>query len=270
VKSLARVLFFAGLASFSLAADQAPPEPIPLTRVHAHNDYEHPRPLFDALDHGFCSVEADIYLVAGELRVAHFLSQTRAERTLRTLYLDPLRERVRKNNGWVYPGGPQVVLLVDLKTDWHKLYPALRQELQQYSEMLTTYQSGVAHSNAVSVIITGDRSTNIFAGETVRLAALDGELEDLDSALPGTLVPWISCNWSKVCKWRGTGPFPPDERATVDQIVSKAHQQGKRVRFWGAPDTPVFWRMLLDTGVDLINTDDLAGCQKFLFEAGVK
>ena len=34
-----------------------------LERAHAHNDYEHPRPLFDALDHGFKSVEADIWLV---------------------------------------------------------------------------------------------------------------------------------------------------------------------------------------------------------------
>ena len=29
---------------------------------HAHNDYEHPRPLFDALDQKFQSVEADIWL----------------------------------------------------------------------------------------------------------------------------------------------------------------------------------------------------------------
>src|ERR1035438_747298 len=41
-------------------------EPVPLVHVHAHNDYEHKRPLFDALDHGFCSVEADIYRVAGQ------------------------------------------------------------------------------------------------------------------------------------------------------------------------------------------------------------
>ena len=43
----------------------------PLWRAHAHNDYEHPRPLFDALDHRFGSVEADIYLVGDQLLVAH-------------------------------------------------------------------------------------------------------------------------------------------------------------------------------------------------------
>ena len=43
----------------------------PLRQAHAHNDYEHVRPLHDALDHGFTSVEADIFLVDGDLLVAH-------------------------------------------------------------------------------------------------------------------------------------------------------------------------------------------------------
>ena len=43
----------------------------PLDHAHAHNDYEHARPLLDALDCGFGSVEADIYLVDGALLVAH-------------------------------------------------------------------------------------------------------------------------------------------------------------------------------------------------------
>src|SRR3954470_14608888 len=84
---------------------------VPLTRVHAHNDYEHKRPLFDALDHGFCSVEADIYLVNGQLLVAHDRSQVKPDRTLQSLYLDPLRERVRRNGGRVYHQGPEVTLL---------------------------------------------------------------------------------------------------------------------------------------------------------------
>src|SRR5262249_44809854 len=88
----------------------AQPAPTPLTRVHAHNDYVHPHPLFDALDHGFCSVEADIYLVDSQLLVAHERFQTKPEHTLQALYLDPLRERVKKNGGHVYPNGPEFTL----------------------------------------------------------------------------------------------------------------------------------------------------------------
>src|SRR5262245_24855387 len=78
---------------------------VPLRHTHAHNDYEHKRPLFDALDQGFCSVEADVFLTDGRLLVGHERKDLRPERTLESLYLDPLRERARANGGRVYPGG---------------------------------------------------------------------------------------------------------------------------------------------------------------------
>src|SRR5215471_12531807 len=136
--------------------------PVPLTRVHAHNDYEHDRPLFDALDHGFCSVEADIYLVDGKLLVAHQRNQVKPERDLRALYLDPLCRRINNNGGKVYRGGPQFTLLIDLKTDWNTIYPVLRETLKDYSDILTTYESGSRKSRAVRVILTGSRSLKMF------------------------------------------------------------------------------------------------------------
>jgi hypothetical protein len=129
-------------------------QPVPLTRVHAHNDYEHKRPLFDALDHGFCSVEADIYLVDGQLLVAHERSQVKPERTLQALYLDPLRERVKKNGGRVYPNGPEVTLLIDLKSGWTEIYPVLRRVLKDYADMLVTFQDGRRTTNAILAVIT--------------------------------------------------------------------------------------------------------------------
>ena len=88
---------------------------IPLIRAYAHNDYNHKRPLADALDCGFCSVEADIFLVDGKLLVAHKQEEVRPERTLEALYLAPLRRRVRANGGRVYRGGPTVTLMIDFK-----------------------------------------------------------------------------------------------------------------------------------------------------------
>ena len=52
-------------------ADSRRHRPRPLWRAHAHNDYEHPRPLLDALDHRFGSVEADIFLVGDQLLIGH-------------------------------------------------------------------------------------------------------------------------------------------------------------------------------------------------------
>ncbi|HEY9173239.1 MAG TPA: phosphatidylinositol-specific phospholipase C/glycerophosphodiester phosphodiesterase family protein [Verrucomicrobiae bacterium] len=238
--------------------------PAPLVAAHAHNDYAHARPLLDALDHGFCSVEADIFLVDGQLLVAHTRNGVRPERTLQALYLDPLRERVRNNGGRVFPNGPEQTLLIDLKTDWKTLYPALRAVLTNYADILTTFRDGMKQTNAVLVVISGDRSREMFAGETVRYAALDGELSDLDSSASSNLIPWISHQWGRTFKWRGEGAMPADELAKLKEIVAKAHQQGRRVRFWGAPDRPEMWRLLREVGVNLINTDRLAELQTFL------
>jgi hypothetical protein len=256
------------LVGFCTLATSLQAQPKPLTNVHAHNDYEHKRPLLDALDHGFCSVEADIYLVDGELLVAHDRAQVKPGRTLQSLYLDPLRERAKQNGGRVYPGGPEVVLLIDLKDKWPKIYPRLREVLKEYADILSTFDTSGKHTNAVMAIITGDRALEMFNGETVRYAAYDGDLTLLDSKEPAELIPWISSNWSTTFKWRSTGAMPEVEKQKLHDIVAKAHQQGRRVRFWGSPDNPVFWQELLANQVDLINTDDLAGAQKFLIENG--
>src|SRR4030095_11776928 len=81
-------------------------EPTPLLNAHAHNDYEHTRPLLDALDRGFCSIEGDVWLIGGQLLVAHDRGKTKPGRTLQALYLDPLQARVKQNGGRVYPRGP--------------------------------------------------------------------------------------------------------------------------------------------------------------------
>jgi hypothetical protein len=252
------------LALLTLSALCLGADPLPLIHAHAHNDYQHSRPLLDALDHGFCSVEADVHLVDGRLLVAHDRNKVKPERTLQALYLDPLRERVKQNGGHVYPAGPEFTLLVELKSDWQTSYPVLRQILQPYTGMLTAFRSGATQTNAIRVIITGHHSKDMFAGESVRYASLDGELRDLDLGAPADLVPWISSNWKQHFKWRGSGPMPEADKLQLRQIVSKAHQHGRRVRFWGAPDQPVFWGEMLANGVDLINTDNLAGAQKFL------
>src|SRR5215467_985996 len=120
------VVLFASLPLVIGAEDKpAAPRVVPLRRAHAHNDYEHKRPLLDALEQGFCSVEADIWLTDDALLVAHTVLDLKPERTLQKLYLDPLRERAKANGGKVYKDGPAFYLLIDVKTDAKKTYAAL-------------------------------------------------------------------------------------------------------------------------------------------------
>ncbi len=244
------------LAAAALAA--TPAGLTPLLSAHSHNDYEHTRPLLDALDQGFCSVEADIYLVDGQLLVAHDRPKVRPERTLQALYLDPLMARVKAHGGRVYPGGPPVTLLIDFKGDAEATYARLKQVLTPYRSMLTVFSNDRTQTNAVTVILSGDRPWKTLAAEPERLAALDGRLPDLDTSPDPRLVPLVSDNWRSHFRWNGEGTFPADEKSKLDALVLRAHQQGRRIRFWGAADRPEIWRAHADAGVDFINTDHLA------------
>ena len=242
----------------------------PLARAHAHNDYEHERPLADALAHGFTSVEADIYLVGGELLVGHDPEDVVPGRTLQSLYLDPLRQRVRANHGRVYRGSPiSLQLLVDIKNTGAATYTELDRVLRRYRSILTTYAWGRVSQDAVTVVVSGDRPRDLMVAQRVRYAFYDGRAADLNSGAPASLIPLISDNWTTLFTWQGTGPIPPAERTKLRQFVRDAHADGQRVRFWATPDTPgpardALWRELVAADVDHINTDDLTGLEAFL------
>ena len=247
-----------------LLAQPCSSAPRPLINAHAHNDYEHPRPLLDALDHGFCSVEADIYLVEGQLLVAHDRGDVSKERTLQALYLDPLLARVKKNQGAVYPQGPEFTLLIDIKSNAEETYAVLREVLKKYSEMLTVFRPDKTEPHAVTIILSGNRPKATVAGEALRHVSIDGRLTDLAGTDSRHLIPLISDNWANHFQWRGVGPLPEDEKTKLKRMVEQAHQSGRRIRFWAAPDTLAVWGEFQAAGVDLLNTDSLAGLQRFL------
>jgi hypothetical protein len=244
----------------------APPETVrPLVQAHAHNDYAHARPLLDALDHGFCNVEADVFLVDGQLLVGHGVEELKPDRTLERLYLQPLLDRVNANRGSVYPQGPEFTLMIDFKSAAEPTYEALSKTLAGYQKMLTSVHDGQVERRAVTIVISGNRPIDKIRNERmIRWTAIDGRPSDLDSDLPAHLLPWISDSWSKHFKWNGVGEMPADEHQKLRSLVERAHQRGRRIRFWGAPDREEAWKTLADAKVDLINTDDLAGLAKFL------
>ncbi len=258
------ILLAAGLPAAAAPGDDR--AVVPLRHAHAHNDYEHARPLFDALDHGFGSVEADIYLVDGQLLVGHDRKDLRPGRTLEKLYLDPLRERARANGGRVYRDGPSLWLLIDVKTEANATYAALDRVLARYDDLLSVVRDGKFEERAVTAVVTGNRAQEAIAAQDVRRAGIDGRPTDLDSTAPAHLMPWISASWGSLFRWRGEGPLPDAERAKLRDLVRKAHAHGRLVRFWATPESPAVWKELRAAGVDLLNTDKLAELQKFLLE----
>ncbi|MFD4027452.1 phosphatidylinositol-specific phospholipase C/glycerophosphodiester phosphodiesterase family protein [Streptomyces sp. NPDC058576] len=255
----------------AVAAPARPRGPRPLRHAHAHNDYLHPRPLHDALARGFTSVEADIFLVEGELLVAHEPATLDPTRTLASLYLDPLAALVRAGHGSVHPHHrAPLQLLIDIKADGVAAYGELDRQLRRHHRMLTRYQHGRVVPKAVTAVISGDRAARApMEAQRTRLAFYDGRLDDLGAGAPASFAPLVSANWTQTFGWLGAGPFLPSERDRLRALVAAAHREGRRIRFWATPDRPgpereAVWSELLAAGVDHLNTDDLAGLENFL------
>ncbi len=240
-----------------------------LERAHAHNDYEHDRPLYDALSNGFKSVEADVWLVDGELLVAHDREDVQSGRTLQSLYLEPLRQIVKDNRGSVYPGDIDTfTLLIDIKSEAVATYEALHRQLRRYQQILTKFVPSGVREGAVTAIVSGNRPRELMRQQRVRYAAYDGRLSDLGVATDASFVPLISDNWTRHFTWQGIGPMPEAERAKLEAIVQSAHASGQRVRFWATPEISpqreAVWQELLAAQVDYINTDHLQALRDFL------
>jgi hypothetical protein len=255
-----------GLLATSPTLAGEPPKP--LSNAHAHNDYEHGRPLLDALDAGFCSVEADIYLIDGRILVAHDRDKVKPERTLQNLYLDPLKEKVALHGGSVHPGAtpPPFSLLIDLKSEGETTYIALHEVLAGYADMLTKFEDGHVRQGAVNVIISGNRPLEMMKNQKLRFAGFDGRLADLEGREPASFMPWISDNFRSHFKWSGEGEMPAEDQKKLADIVKRTHNAGKKLRLWAAPDVPSCWKALNKAGVDVINTDKLTELRTFLLE----
>ena len=238
----------------------------PLDRAHAHNDYVHVRPLLDALDHGFGSVEADVYLVDGALLVAHARDSVRADRTLESLYLAPLRAWIGARGGSVYADRPPLTLLIDVKSNADSTWVALEPLLRRYDDVISSWHDDSMTARPVIAVISGERPLVTLPAQRDRWAGLDGRLADLAAVHvpPAVAMPLVSDDWKKFTNWRGRGAPPSSLRRRLALTVARAHAQGRRMRFWNTPDLPVVWRLLVQSGVDLIGADDLDALRQFL------
>lgn len=236
--------------------------------AHAHNDYMHDRPLFDALEHGFRSIEADVFSVGDSLYVAHNRKDIKPGRTLRELYLEPLREYFSGKEKTLYDSASPLLVLIDIKDDGLTSYRLLDRILNESREILCMVSPEGYVGRSVMVVVSGNRPIEYMMKQTQRLAFVDGRMNDLTGGYSPLLMPLISDRWNEYFSWMGRGDIPEKERAQLRSFVRQAHENGQLIRFWATPDKPgkereAVWTELLDAGVDLVNTDDLAGLRTF-------
>lgn len=222
-----------------------------LDRAHSHNDYTRAKPLIEALENGFASVEVDVFLVDGKLLVGHNKSDLNPEKTIESMYMKPIEARLKENGGWVYPRIEKTFwVLVDIKENGSAVYEAFKKTLTQFP--LLKYDPAKV---SVRFVISGDRPVDAIVQDKGAYAGLDGRWADMDKGYSAEMMPWVSEDWNTHFKWRSIGGFPRLQADKLTDMVLKVRSQKRKSRFWGAPDTIASWDAQWRAGVDLINTD---------------
>lgn len=169
-------------------------QPVP---CHSHNDYWRPRPLIDAISVGCCSVEADVWLVEGDLYVGHRLQDLDMNKSLRDMYLKPVLEMLDQHQEHNVPSptsserasffhrypNQTLVLLIDFKDAGLEAFHLLQQQLQPLKDKgyLTYYDGHERIDRALTVVATGQESVfqPILANKTHRDIFFDAPLASL-------------------------------------------------------------------------------------------
>jgi len=228
------------------------------SNAHSHNDYLQISPFRLAYEQGFGSVEADVFLRNDSLFVAHEYGEIESGRTFEALYLHPVLEVCRKNNGSIYADkSRQLQLLIDLKTDYAATLPALVKRLDPYQEFL--YPRGT-----VKVVISGSTPKPEEFSNYPGYIFFDGRPEIDYTPVQLRKVGLISQSFRNYSLWNGKGIPVEKERQVLAGIVHRVHALNKPLRFWATPDTPNAWKFMMNLGVDYVNTDKVQDLGRYL------
>lgn len=259
--------------------------PIPM---HSHNDETRSVPLFEALAAGCISVEADTWLwnnSTGEqdLLVGHASNSLTPERSLRSLYLNPLQTILENQNvhtgfngngsavpSGVYETSPNktVVLLLDVKSNGTETWPIIMQQLEPLREAgwLTFWNGSTNSITQRPIRVVGSGNTpfdSVVSNTTYRDIFFDAPLANISDPQYNTSNSYtasISLGDAVGKMW--FGKFSSSQLKVVRTQIAQATAKDLVPRYWDTVAWPISWRnyvwgTLADSGTGLLNVDDV-------------
>ncbi|KAE8448015.1 hypothetical protein EG329_009938 [Mollisiaceae sp. DMI_Dod_QoI] len=275
--------------------------PVP---CHSHNDYWHRVPLYEGLAAGCVSTEADIWIGnlpdgQADLFIGHNSKSLTQSRTLRSLYLDPLKDILSHQQlnmsasldtsakaqqtlldttspVGVFSMSPNtsLVLLLDFKTNGEETWPTVLAQLDDLRSQgwLTTWTptEGIVQ-RPLTIVASGDAPFNsIIANDTYRDIFYDAPLTNLtiDTPYNTNNSYYASTSLSKAIGRVGSWKLGAGQKATITSQVQRAKELDLKSRYWDTPAWPVGWRNrvwenLMELSAEVLNVDDLIAAARW-------
>ena len=231
-----------------------------LPLIHAHNDYQKTEPLTNALRNKVFSIEADVYLFNGELRVAHDKNELTTAPTLDALYLRPISDRMILHKNLISIDSNYLpVLMIDIKENSKGVLIKLMANLNAYPSSFNR----IDNPNAVQVVISGDRGPVSSWKDYPDIILFDGRPNEVYDSAALRKLAFVSDSYVNYS-------IPADSLDNrLQRVARQVHDMNKLLRIWAIPDNPGSWDHLRHLGVDIINTDKVTECRNY-FSKGNK
>ena len=259
--NLRHLLLALALTCCGAAAAQSP------VLIHSHNDYAQRVPFYQAYAQQVSSIEADVFLHDGQLLVGHDVEDLRADMTFEALYVEPIVTLFARNGGRAFRDSDQTLqLMVELKSETDPTLRAVAALLGRWPEVFDPE----VNPAAVRVAVTGRVPAPEAFDRYPRFLGFDGAWDADYTPEQLERIALISTNFRDFSQWNGKGTIIPAEKERLEQVIDRAHEQGKPVRFWNAPEGTTVYYTFYDMGIDYINTDNPEVCAAFFADFGNK
>lgn len=221
-------------------------------RIHAHNDYQKPEPLTNALRHKVFSIEADIYPSGNRLLVAHDKKEFANAPALDSLYLRPIIELFHRYNGMISEDSSYTpMLMIDIKENGEA---ALALLIKLVSAHRSVFDRSF-NAKAVQLVISGDRGASSRWSGYPLYILFDGRPDEVYDSVTLQRIAFISDSYLKYINRRDSTD------RLIRQVAEKVHDMGRLFRLWATPDNPESWKLQQQQGIDIINTDKVEECR---------
>jgi hypothetical protein len=241
--------------------------------AYAHNDYLNAHPLYEALSLGYKGVEADVFLVNGELQLGHNRRAAAQDGNFETLYLEPLRALVARC-GTLTADTQPFLLTVEIKETSRPTFDTLVAVLARYPDLFSPSNGqavATGRTPLVQAVLVGwypsgfADSISVPLSRQARLQRPHGPPADAADRAVGL----ISLDYAEtIGRWWVT---PAKRRRWLSAIrATKAAFPAQRIRAYHVPVNERTYRELLAAGVDLIGTPELAETARLLSGVAVQ
>jgi alkaline phosphatase len=210
--------------------------------------------LVNALRNKVYSLEADVYLVNGELKVAHDRRDLASAPSLDSLYLQPIIDLFKTNHGRVSTDNNYApLLLIDVKENGEAALRALTKCLSLYPSVFDRR----VNRAALQVVISGDRGNPSQWTSWPSFILFDGRVNEQYNKAQMERVAFFSDSFANYTRQKA------NTDSLIKQLAEKVHYSGKLLRLWAIPDNPSGWMQLRQFGVDIVNTDKVTECRAY-------